>query len=150
MANPPVAGETSHATQASNPFAAEFDALTSAQEERVQGRVAAMATDRMGVIIGGSLSEGLVVKLDRDVEIEQLAVGRYVVARGHNVRFFCMITDVALDTTNPMVAKLPPDTSDPFLAQIYQGTNKLRFLQYPTAGTRAWWAQQQPRGAILL
>ena len=49
-------------------------------------------------------------------------MGRYVVARGRRARFFCMITDVALDSTNPLVAKQPPDVSDPFLAQIYQGT----------------------------
>ena len=52
---------------------AEFDALTSATEER---------TDKLGVVIGGSLSEGLEVKLDRDVSLEKQAVGRYVGARG--------------------------------------------------------------------
>ena len=38
-------------------------------------------------MIGGSLSAGLDVKLDRDVTIEELAVGRYVVARGPRDRF---------------------------------------------------------------
>ncbi len=74
------------------------------------------------MVIGGSLSEGLEVKLDRDVALEDLAVGRYVVARGRRARFFCMITDVALDSTNPLIAKQPPDMSDPFLAAVYQGT----------------------------
>lgn len=27
---------------------------------------------------------------------------------------------------------------------------KLRFLQYVTPKTRAWWAQQRPQGAVLL
>ncbi len=103
-------------------FDAEFDDLTSAREERATARAIAEHTDRLGVVIGGSLSEGLDVKLDRDILLEELAVGRYVVARGRRARFFCMITDVALDSTNPLVAKQPPDVSDPFLAQIYQGT----------------------------
>ena len=49
-------------------------------------------------------------------------MGRYVVARGRRARFFCMITDVALDSTNPLIAKQPPDMSDPFLAAVHQGT----------------------------
>ena len=101
---------------------AEFDSLTSATEERATLRAVAERTDKLGVVIGGSLSEGLEVKLDRDQSLEDLAVGRYVVARGRRARFFCMITDVALDSTNPMIAKQPPDVSDPFLAAIYQGT----------------------------
>ncbi len=100
----------------------EFDALISATEERAALAAARERSDRLGVVIGGSLSEGLAVKLDRDVSLEELAVGRYVVARGQRARFFCMITDVALDSTNPLIAKQPPDMSDPFLAAVYQGT----------------------------
>ena len=45
---------------------AEFDSLTSATEERATLRAVAEHTDKLGVVIGGSLSEGLEVKLDRD------------------------------------------------------------------------------------
>jgi len=100
----------------------DFDALTSAREESAAHKAIAERADKLGVVIGGSLSEGLDVKLDRDVLLEDLAVGRYVVARGRRARFFCMITDVALDSTNPLIAKQPPDVSDPFLAAVYQGT----------------------------
>jgi hypothetical protein len=101
---------------------AEFDALTSASQERAALAAERQHSDRLGVVIGGSLSEGLAVKLDRDISLEELAVGRYVVARGRRARFFCMITDVALDSTNPLIAKQPPDMSDPFLAAVHQGT----------------------------
>jgi hypothetical protein len=77
---------------------------------------------RLGVVVGGSLSKGLDVKLDRDTEIEDLAVGRYVVVRGKHKRFFCMITDVILDATNPAIRSDPPDLSDPFMREIYVGT----------------------------
>ena len=77
---------------------------------------------RLGVVVGGSLSKGLDVKLDRGTEIEDLAVGRYVVVRGRHKRFFCMITDVVLDSTNPAIRSDPPDLSDPFLREIYVGT----------------------------
>src|SRR5579859_6889166 len=77
---------------------------------------------RLGVVIGGSLNKGLDVKLDRETEIEDLAVGRYVMVRGKRKRFFCMVTDVILDSTNPAIRSDPPDLSDPFLSEIYLGT----------------------------
>ena len=81
---------------------------------------------RLGIVVGGSLSKGLSVKLDRSAVVEGMAVGRYVVVSGQTGRrFFSIITDVALDSTNPVIEKTPPDTSDPFLAQVYQGTRYL-------------------------
>ncbi len=78
---------------------------------------------RLGVVVGGSLSRGLAVKLDREQTIEELAVGRYVVVRGANdTRFFCMLTDIALNNTNPAIQNHPPDLSDPFLRDVYIGT----------------------------
>src|SRR5271165_3853398 len=77
---------------------------------------------RLGVVVGGSLTKGLDVKLDRETEIEDLAVGRYVVVRGKQKRFFCMVTDVVLDSTNPAIRSDPPDLSDPFLREIFSGT----------------------------
>src|SRR5437868_3039913 len=77
---------------------------------------------RLGVVVGGSLTKGLDVKLDRETEIEELAVGRYVVVRGKNKRFFCMVTDIVLDGTNPALRSDPPDLSDPFLREVYVGT----------------------------
>jgi len=68
---------------------------------------------RLGVVVGGSLSKGLEVKLDRGNEIEDLAVGRYVVIRGARKRFFCMVTDISLDNTNPAIKSDPPDLTDP-------------------------------------
>jgi hypothetical protein len=86
------------------------------------GYAGALDVERLGVVVGGSLSKGLVVKLDRGQTVEELAVGRYVVVRGENKRFFCMITDIVLDNTNPDIQSDPPDISDPFLQAIYVGT----------------------------
>ena len=78
---------------------------------------------KLGIVVGGSLSKGLDVKLDRSTVIEGLAVGRYVVAHGETGRrFFSIVTDVQLDALNPLIEKAPPDVSDPFLASVYQGT----------------------------
>ncbi len=78
---------------------------------------------KLGIVIGGSLSEGLDVKLDRSTVIEGLAVGRYVVVRGQTGRrFFSIVTDVQLDALNPLIQRSPPNMSDPFIASVYQGT----------------------------
>ena len=84
--------------------------------------LASDADTRLGVVVGGSLSKGLVIKLDVGVKIEDLAVGRYIVVHGESKRFFCMITDIVLDNTNPDIQSAPPDISDPFLAAVYTGT----------------------------
>ncbi len=75
----------------------------------------------MGQVVGGSLSAGLDVKLDPAMLLEGLAVGRYVVIHGKQTgrKFFGLITDIALDATNPDIAKSPPDVSDRVSQNIY-------------------------------
>ncbi len=77
---------------------------------------------RLGVVVGGSLSKGLTVKLERGQAIEDLAVGRYVVVHGEHKRFFCMLTDIELNNTNPTLQNDPPDMSDPFTHDVISGT----------------------------
>ncbi|MBN1135693.1 MAG: ATP-binding protein [Anaerolineae bacterium] len=94
------------------------------------GPEAAEQARRLGIVSGGALSAGLRVKLDRGAVVEGMAVGRYVVIHGQTGRrFFSIITDVALDSTDPAIEKTPPDTSDPFLAQVYQGTSAFGRLE---------------------
>lgn len=78
--------------------------------------------DRLGVVVGGSLSRGLAVKLDGGQSVEDLAVGRYVVVHGERQRFFCMLTDVELNSANPSIQNDPPDVTDPFMRAVYGGT----------------------------
>ncbi len=77
---------------------------------------------RVGTVVGGSLSKGLEVKLDADQSIEELAVGRYVVVRGQHKRFFCMLTDIILESPNPSIKSDPPDLDNPFMLAVYAGT----------------------------
>jgi DNA helicase HerA-like ATPase len=74
----------------------------------------------LGIVVGGSLSTGLEVKIDSRLSIEKLAVGRYVVVEGRSGRrFFGLITDIRLDSTNPDLQKRPPDPNDEFVTEIY-------------------------------
>jgi DNA helicase HerA-like ATPase len=86
-------------------------------------READAPAQQLGMVIGGSLSKGLDVKLDRRAIIEGLAVGRYVVVHGQTGRrFFSIVTDVALDSTNPLIEKYPPAADAAFVRQVYAGT----------------------------
>lgn len=74
----------------------------------------------LGMVVGGSLSAGLLVKLDPRLSIEKLAVGRYVVIQGKSGRkFFGIVTDIALDATNPDLMRQPPAADDAFAAEVY-------------------------------
>jgi len=80
--------------------------------------------ERLGIVVGGSLSKGLDVKLDVGAlpggVIEDMAVGRYVVVEGATHRkFFSIVTDITLDSNNPDLAKAPPDPDDDFARHIY-------------------------------
>ncbi len=81
-----------------------------------------MEARKLGIVVGGSLSGGLVVKLDPGAVIEGVAVGRYVIIKGQTRRFFGIITDISLDTTNPFLEKNPPDVTDPFISEVISGT----------------------------
>jgi hypothetical protein len=44
------------------------------------------------------------------------------VIEGEKSRFFCMVTDVRLDTTNPQVLADPPDEEEDLMRQVLHGT----------------------------
>ena len=98
-----------------NPFtpaekARDFDSLT---------------RQRLGVVVGGSLQEGMVIKLDAKTMIEGLAVGSYVTIDGQTgKKFFGIVSDISLDSADQNVQKMPPDIQgeNDFIAQVYRGT----------------------------
>lgn len=79
--------------------------------------------DRLGIVVAGSLNDGLDIKIDRDTLIEGLAVGSYVTIDGQtNRRFFGLVTDIRLDAADPNMQKMPP-MLDELKMQIYRGTS---------------------------
>jgi len=112
-----------------NPDPNDLDAFFSPNRWQDPAYAAGLSADplheagqRLGVVVGGSLSKGLVIKLDREVNVEELAVGRYVVVHGQRARFFCMVSDIRLESTNPAIQSEPPDMANPFIRAVYDGT----------------------------
>jgi DNA helicase HerA-like ATPase len=77
---------------------------------------------RLGIVVSGSLNKGVEVRLDSSASVEDVVVGRFVTIEGKKRRFFGMITDVSLGVTDPTMTVVPPDTSDPFTAEVISGT----------------------------
>ena len=84
---------------------------------------AASQEQRLGIVVGGSLTSGLEVKLDNSTAIEEMAVGRYIVIEGQQSRYFGMIDDVTLGTIDQQITITPPDVSDPFISEVIAGTS---------------------------
>lgn len=77
---------------------------------------------RVGVVVNGSLVAGLEMKLDEWYSVEDIRAGKFVVIEGEKSRFFCMVTDVRLDATNPQVLADPPAEEDDLIRQVLHGS----------------------------
>jgi len=73
----------------------------------------------LGRVVGGSLAQGMKVRLEEGVSVEAVGVGRYVTIEGEQSRFFGLITDVELGA---LERGLELDVSDPYIARVLSGT----------------------------
>ena len=76
----------------------------------------------LGIVVQGSLSDGLEVRLNGDISVENMRVGKFLVVHGRHTRFFCILTDVTLGTASPRILMNPPDPDNTFLTEILAGT----------------------------
>ena len=85
---------------------------------------APVARDSMGVVVGGSLTQGVEVRLHSSGEtlIEDVKVGTFVTVHGRRYRFFGVVTDLELNSSDPRLRHSPPGTDDPVLSEAISGT----------------------------
>lgn len=74
----------------------------------------------VGVVVQGSLSEGLVAKLACPDAVEDMRVGKFVVIEGLQHRYFSLVTDIELHLSDQRLLADPP--SDPFVRQVLAGS----------------------------
>ena len=77
----------------------------------------------MGLVVQGSLSEGLTMKLEPGVSVEDVRAGKFVVVDGEGHQFFSLITDVALGATDSRLLADPPRLAETLLQRILAGTS---------------------------
>ncbi len=76
----------------------------------------------LGVVVGGSLTQGVEVRLDSGASVEDLKVGTFVTIQGTRHRFMGVVTDIALDSADPRIKHTPPPAGNSFIAQVVSGT----------------------------
>ncbi|ELS30505.1 MULTISPECIES: helicase HerA domain-containing protein [Pseudanabaena] len=76
----------------------------------------------LGIVVQGSLSDGLEVRLNGEISVEDMRVGKFLVVYGRHTHFFCILTNVTLGTASPRILMNPPDPENTFLTEILAGT----------------------------
>src|SRR5262245_19839418 len=85
-------------------------------------RAAQMDDERLGLIVEGSLVDGLRARLDGNQSVEEIRVGQFVRITGQKHDYFCLVTDVRLDATNSDLLADPPQPDDDFALRVLAGT----------------------------
>ncbi len=80
------------------------------------------APQPLATVIQGSLSRGLEARLNPGVSVEDLRVGKFVVIQGERHRFFGLLTDVTLATSNPQILVNPPRPEETLLREVLAGS----------------------------
>ncbi|MCL1885248.1 MAG: DUF87 domain-containing protein [Dehalococcoidia bacterium] len=83
---------------------------------------------RLGIVVSGSLSDGVAVRMDGHTSVEDVVVGHYVTIEGQKHRFLGMITDVKLDASDQHMTFFPPSADDDFSAEVLSGTSAYGML----------------------
>ena len=76
----------------------------------------------LGAVVGGSLTDGVEVRLAEGASVEDIPVGSYVVIQGETRRFFGMVSEVRLAATDARLRSAPAGFEDPFVSQALTGT----------------------------
>ena len=76
----------------------------------------------LGTVVDGSLTRGVEIRLDPSTSVEDVKVGTFVTVEGAKLRFFGVVTDVALSAADPGLRTVPMEVENPFIAQVLAGT----------------------------
>ncbi len=71
----------------------------------------------IGTIISGSLTEGLVMRVDQHVQLSNLKTGKFVSISTNEYKFFSLIADLRLEVSHPDILLFPPTAEETLLKQ---------------------------------
>lgn len=77
-----------------------------------------MNNKKIGHIISGSLSEGLIMRLESHYPIEDIKTGKFVSIKGTNFTFFSLIMDLELHVTHSDILLFPPTEKELLLRKV--------------------------------
>ena len=76
----------------------------------------------LGMVVEGSVTNGLEVRLSASTPVERVKVGTFVTIQGEESRFFGVVTDIALGSTDPRLKYTPLPEGNDFVTGALQGT----------------------------
>ncbi len=88
----------------------------------VNGRTPAGEGQLLGMVIEGSVTDGVEVRLDPSASVERIKVGTFVTIQGAENRFFGVVTNVGLGSTDPRLKYAPLPENESFVTGVLQGT----------------------------
>ena len=83
----------------------------------------------LGTITSGSLTEGLIMRIDPETQLETIKTGKFVSVVGNQHVFFSLITDLALEVTNPDILLYPPAENEKLLQKLLKQSAPVRRRQ---------------------
>lgn len=86
-------------------------------------------TKKIGTIVGGSLSEGLSMRVDSETPFESIKTGKFVSIIGKNYTFFSLITDLSLEVTHQEIIQFPPQADQTLLLSFLKRKNMYAIAQ---------------------
>lgn len=69
----------------------------------------------LGYITEGSLTDGFVMRVAQDANLEEIKAGKFVAISGNQYTFFSMITNLTLQVTHPDILLYPPNEQETLL-----------------------------------
>ncbi len=75
----------------------------------------------IGMIVRGSLSVGVEMRLAPAEPVEEVRAGKFVIMQVQYYQFFSMITNVTLEPHNPAILRSPPDLHETLLRPALNG-----------------------------
>ncbi len=86
-------------------------------------------TNILGMVVSGSLNNGVEVKLKPEKSVSEIKVGRYVSIEAESLKFFGVVTDIELGATDQTLRVNPPEISNPFIAKVISGSTAYGVIQ---------------------
>ncbi len=83
----------------------------------------------VGQIISGSFSKGLLLKLSKDFNVEDLRIGKFVIIEGEKTKYFSMVTDIVLEAGNQKFLNHIPAPEDNFIKDVLKGSSVYCLVQ---------------------
>lgn len=72
----------------------------------------------IGNILSGSLTDGFVMRIAPDTNLEEIKTGKFLCIIGNHYKFFSLITDLSLQVTHPDILLFPPTSQETLLTNL--------------------------------